>query len=258
MTKAMTLLSGLVALACVSTVVRAADPPFVGKWKVNLSKSSLTGDTVTIGSSANGMMEFSSQGFSYSFKLDGHDYPMPDGGTTAWTATSATVWDVTNHLKGKVTNTYHLALTGDVLAVSGKTMKADGTPMAFSSSYKRMSGGPGFAGKWMSTQVQLPATTLQIAADGANGVLMSDETGQLCRGQFDSKDNPTLGMSAGSKSTCAFRKIDDRSFEMTSKLAGKAMYVDVYTVSADGRTLTDTGTPTNAAKETYKIVLDRQ
>ena len=43
--------------------------------------------------------------------------------------------------------------------------------------------------------------------------------------------------------TFAFRKINDSSFEVTAKLDGKPMYVDVYTVSADGKTLTDAGTP---------------
>jgi hypothetical protein len=36
------------------------------------------------------------------------------------------------------------------------------------------------------------------------------------------------------------------------------MYVDVYSVSPDGKTLTISGTPSNAKQETYKIVLDRQ
>jgi hypothetical protein len=32
----------------------------------------------------------------------------------------------------------------------------------------------------------------------------------------------------------------------------------VYAVSADGKTLTDTGTPVNAKQEPYKMVFDRQ
>jgi hypothetical protein len=55
-----------------------------------------------------------------------------------------------------------------------------------------------------------------------------------------------------------FRKISDRSFEVTTKLDGKPMYVEVYTVSADGKTLTDEGTPVNAKQEPFKMVFDRQ
>ena len=80
----------------------------------------------------------------------------------------------------------------------------------------------------------------------------------MASGQFDGKDTPALGMMAGSKTTFAFKKVNGSSFEMTSKLDGKAMYVEVYSVSSDGKTLTINGTPTNAKGETYKIVFDRQ
>ncbi len=248
----------LVSLALVVSTVRAADPAYVGKWKINQAKSTLTGDTVTIGPAPGEMMQFSSQGFTYTFKLDGKDYPMPDGGTTAWTATSANVWDVKNQMKGKVSATYHLSLSGDVLAVAGKMMKPDGGAMDFSATYKRVSGGPGFAGKWISTDVKMPMTTLEIASSGAAGVALKYNGVAIASGQFDGKDNAAQGMMAGSKTTFAFRKINDSSFEVTAKLDGKPMYVDVYTVSADGKTLTDAGTPVNAKQEPYKMVFDRQ
>jgi hypothetical protein len=238
--------------------VRAADPAYVGKWKVNTAKSQMTGDTLTIGPADGGMMQFNSQGFAYKFKLDGKEYPMPDGGTTAWTATSADVWDVTNRLNGKVTNTYHLERKGDMISASGKMMKADGGSLDFTSSYKRVSGGPGFAGKWTSTEVKMPVSSLTIAASGANGITMTDDTGTTSTGQFDGKDNMSTGPMASPKSTFALRKISDSSFEVTSKLDGKPMYVDLYTVSADGKTLTDEGTPVNAKTEKYKIVFDKQ
>jgi hypothetical protein len=248
----------LLAAACLMTTVIAADPAYVGKWKLNSSKSSMTGDTVTIENIADGMLQFSAQGFTYKFKLDGKEYPMPSGGTTAWTATEPDVWDVANRLNGKVSNTYHLSRKGDVLSVNGKQMKPDGGTIDFSSTYKRVSGGPGFVGKWMSTEVKAPAAMLEIATTGSDGVMLKDDTGPLCGGQLDGKDNPVLGMMAGSKHTCAFKKVSGSSFELTSKLDGKSMYVEVYSVSTDGKTLTINGTPTNAKGETYKIVFDRQ
>jgi hypothetical protein len=240
-----------------ASLTAAADPAYLGKWKFNQAKSAVTGDTVTIGPAANGMMQFSSQGFTYTFKTDGKEYPTPDGGTTSWKATSSTVWDVTNHMSGKPSSTYHLALTGDMLAVSGKMMKPDGGSMDFSASYKRVSGGPGFAGKWMSTEVKMPVTTMEIAAAGANGVTIKSDGSPMISCQFDGKDTPGVGMMAGSKSTFACRKVSDSSIEITAKLDGKPMYVDVYTVSADGKTLTDSGTPVNAKSEPYKLVFDK-
>lgn len=248
----------VVSMMCVAAAARAADPAYIGKWKFNQAKSAVSGDTVTIGQAAGGMMQFSSQGFDYTFKLDGKDYPTPDGGTTAWTATAADVWDVTNHMNGKISTTYHMTLKGDLLSFTGKMMKPDGGSMDFSASYKRVSGGPGFAGKWMSTEVKMPFVVLEIAASGANGIVIKSDGVTYGSGQFDGKDNPALGMMAGSKTTFAFRKISDSSFEVTAKIGGKPMYVEVYSVSADGKTLTDTGTPVNAKQEPYKIVFDRQ
>jgi hypothetical protein len=251
----------LVVLACLVVVgagVHAAGQAFFGKWKFNQAKSSLTGDTVTFAPAANGMMQFSSQGFTYTFKVDGKAYPTPDGGTTSWKETSPTVWDVTNHMNGKVSATYHLMLSGDRLSMTGKMMKAEGGSMDFSAAYKRLSGGPGFAGKWMSTEMKMPMTTMEIAASGANGVSIAMDGSPVIACQFDSKDTPGRGMMAGSKNTFACRKISDASFEVTAKLDGKPMYVDVYSVTADGKTLTDNGTPLNAKQEAYKMVFDKQ
>jgi hypothetical protein len=55
-----------------------------------------------------------------------------------------------------------------------------------------------------------------------------------------------------------FRKVSERSFEMTAKLGGKPYYQDVFTVSADGKTLTDEGTPLNAKTETVNAVYEGQ
>jgi hypothetical protein len=44
---------------------------------------------------------------------------------------------------------------------------------------------------------------------------------------------------------------------MTTKLSGKPFYVDVLTLSADGKTLIDEGNPV-AAKEPVKAVYERQ
>ncbi len=248
----------LVLLVFVASAMAAADPPYVGKWKFNPAKSTLTGDSVTIENVADGMMQFSSQGFVYKFKLDGQEYPTPDGGTTAWTVTSADVWDVTNRMNGKVAGTFHLARKGDMLSVSGKAIKADGGTAEFTASYKRTSGEAGLVGKWVSTEVKPPITVLDITASGAEGVVIKDDTGAILSGQFDGNDNPTQGRMAGSKYTAAFKKTGANSFEVTTKLDGKPMYVDVYSLSSDGKTLTVSGTPSNAKQETYKIVLDRQ
>jgi len=60
-----------------------------------------------------------------------------------------------------------------------------------------------------------------------------------------------------SKFTNAFAKTGPNTIKITTKLNGKLFYVDVYTLSADGKTLTDDGTAT-ATNENTKSVFDRQ
>src|SRR5829696_7409827 len=152
----------------------AADPSYVGKWKLNTAKSQLTGDTVTISKAADGMMTFDGQGFKYSFKTDGKEYPTPDGATASWTQTSPDAYDVTITGGGKPIATYHAVVKGDGLNLTGKLSKADGTTSDFSVAYKRKSGGPGLAGTWTSTEVKAPISTLDVAAEASDGVSISD------------------------------------------------------------------------------------
>ena len=66
-------------LTLISAVVStAADAPYIGKWKVNSSKSQLT-DIVTIEKLPSGEMRFEESGFTYTFKADGKERSMEAG-----------------------------------------------------------------------------------------------------------------------------------------------------------------------------------
>jgi FlaG/FlaF family flagellin (archaellin) len=83
------------------------------------------------------------------------------------------------------------------------------------------------------------------------------DDGDLCEAKFDGKDYPVTGPAAGGKTTYSLKKLSPSSFEVTEKLNGKADYLDKYTVSGDGKTLTDEGTPFSK-KEITKAIYDRQ
>lgn len=248
----------VVAFVVLGVSLVAADPSYVGKWKLNIAKSQLAGDTVTISQAADGMMTFDGQGFKYAFKTDGKEYPTPDGASASWTKASPDAYDVTVKGGGKTIATYHAVVKGEALSLSGKLSKADGTTSDFSAAYKRKSGGPGLAGTWISTDVKAPISTLDVSAAAPDGVSITDDSGATFSGQFDGKDSPALGRLTGSKIATAFKKAKANSFEVTNKVDGKAMSTEIYSVSADGKTLTIDGTPTNAPTEKYKVVFDRQ
>ena len=64
-------------------------------------------------------------------------------------------------------------------------------------------------------------------------------------------------MGSPSKTTLSFKKTGANSFEMTEKIEGKPVYVDSFSVSPDGKTLTDDGNPVSV-KEPTRAVYDRE
>jgi hypothetical protein len=246
-------------VALASTVyLRAQQPSFAGTWKLNLDKSQLTGQTLSIEKTASGLMHFDSQGFAYDFDLSGKEFPTPDGGTVSWKEVNASTWDGIFKVNGKVLVTYHLTLDGDTTTAVMKATQPDGKAVEQTITTTRVSGGPGFLGKWKSKEVKGAPTTMEIALDGANGITLKYPEFQIaCKGSFDGKDNPMTGGGANLKQTLAFEKSGANAIKITTKLNGKPFYVDVLTLSSDGKVLTDEGNPV-AVKEPVKAVYERQ
>jgi hypothetical protein len=252
------ILGALVMTLAGVSILAAADASFTGTWKLNLSKSQLAGQTVTLSKTTSGAMHFDSQGFAYDFDLTGKEYPMPDGGTTSWRSLNDTTWEAVNRANGKVIATYRVALSGNTMTAVMKVGKPDGTTVEQTQTLTRVSGGPGFLGKWKSTEVKGAPTSIEISTTGANGITVTLPEFQMsCKGAFDGKDYAVVGGGANLKQAFAFERLGPNSFRMTTKLNGKPFYVDVMTLSADGRTLTDEGNAISV-NEPVKAVYDRQ
>jgi hypothetical protein len=58
-----------------ANLIAAADNPFVGTWKLDPSKSDLTGETVKLESAGSDKLQYSSGGQSYTFTTDGKKHP---------------------------------------------------------------------------------------------------------------------------------------------------------------------------------------
>jgi hypothetical protein len=64
-------------------ILAVADAPYVGRRRFNLAKNQIAGETASIEKTNNGMMRFAEGDNSYTFNLDGKEYPMSNGGTTS-------------------------------------------------------------------------------------------------------------------------------------------------------------------------------
>jgi len=71
---------------------------------------------------------------------------------------------------------------------------------------------------------------------------------------FDGKDHPVKGAPAAN-STAAYKRVDDRTFEVTSKVDGKPTTTTRVAISADGKTMTATQTGKDAQGQSVNNVI---
>jgi hypothetical protein len=246
---------------CACALGAAADAPYAGKWKMNLAKSDFGNTTVTYEQMSGGEMKATMEGLSYTFKTDGRDTMTPWGMTVAWKTVDANTWEMTEKTNGKVSSTGTLKLSpdGKMLALDFKRVKADGGTSNDSMSFERVSGGPGLAGKWKTKNLKSSSPeTLSLTPKGSDGLTLSmGNEGGVCDASFDGKDHPATGPVWPSGWTCVIAKNGARGLDLTWKKDGKEMYKTTLVVSADGKTLTETGSAAGVNEKT-KVVYDRQ
>ncbi len=243
----------------------ASDNPFAGIWKLDLSRSDFTGETVKFQTVKPGLVRYTGGGESYTFTTDGKPHPGLYGRIVSVKQLSETSWERTTGFKGKVLSTTVLALSpdGNMLTEIARGTRPDGTSFEETEVYERVGEGSGILGGlvgiWKSKSVKESSSTfLEFADNGPGGIafILNQIKGQ-CLLKFDGKDYPATGPTVPDGLTLAATKTSAREFEMTEKIKGKAIYKSKYEVSDDGKTLTATGSPTGV-KEPTKAVYDRK
>ena len=239
---------GCVGLICSATLI-AADPPYVGRWKVNEDKSD-RGPAFTFATEAGGL-RLTEGDRSYIVRFDGKEYPHPLGGLVRWNRIDDRSWETAYIQDGKLLGNaiYQLSDDGQTLTVRQKS--GPYSPAV----YRRTSGErQGLAGVWSLKTASV--STLDIAvADGYD--LVQSSGGARCKANFDGRDYPIIGPNGQPSGfeRCRISKVGDRGFSLTISINRKPVAVDTYTVSEDGDTLTDVGGP---KARPHTIVHDRQ
>jgi hypothetical protein len=243
----------------VTGVVMAADSPFAGKWKLNTAKSKFTGLTTNYEALPTGEMQVTSEGQSSKFQVDGKEYPATFGAGATWKQIDPATWETTYRLNGVVLSveTTHISADGKTMTVTAKGTKPNGEAFNDSTTLQRTSGGPGLTGKWKSTAVKSSTEMWEITPNGDDGLTMKIvDFNAVCTLKFDGKDYPATGPTIPKNFTLAVRKTGARSLEMTEKMDGRVVSADTFTVSADGKTLTDEAVPAGTT-EKIKAVYDK-
>jgi len=247
---------GLVAALSCATSAALAQNPFAGTWKVDYAKSHITGDTITFTPEANGKVRVSSDSMSYSAKTDGSATTNPMGDTEHWTKADDNNWKtVTTEGPVTVTENYMVTNSGKTLTDTATGTKPNGDPLNSSITYTRIAPGKGIYGKWRSTKVSNNSpNTAVIDANGPNGIIWHiPEIKATVKLNFDGKEVAPTGPTVPRGLMLAATKTGPRSFKLTEKMNGKLLFTGRYTVSADGKTMTEYGHAPGAAAPTKLV-----
>jgi hypothetical protein len=99
---------------------------------------------------------------------------------------------------------------------------------------------------------------LELTPSGTNGLIFKIvDLGLTCDAKLDGKDYTCTGPTVGTGWGVVLANPAARGFEMTVKKDGKALYKSSYSVSADGKTLTESGGAV-ATGEKYKAIYEKQ
>lgn len=248
----------LVAALCFATSAALAQNPFVGTWKVNYSKSHVTGQPLTFTDEGNGRVRVSNGNETYTFTPNGSKTHNALGDTVQWKQMDPHNWkSFTQEGNTVITDTYTLSGDEKTLTDSTSGTRPNGQQIDQKVSFSRITPGKGFFGKWKSTNMENNSpTTAKIDANGDSGIVWHiPEIKAYVKLNFDGTEATPVGPTVPKGLTLSAKKISPRSFALTEKINGKVLFRGRYTVSSDGNTMTEVGSSPGSAP--VKLVFEK-
>ena len=228
-----------VATLAASTFWTAHDP-FVGKWRLDVSRSTIV-DDMRVGALGANKYRFNFEGGpAETIVADGTDQPALPGTTLAVNAEDANTLTVTRKQGGRVVISarWKLSQDGRTLRDAFTSPQPDGSSVTVDYVYKRMSGTSGFAGVWESTTKPI-GLKLELAIQPyGNKGLSFVSPGSEKSVAFDGRDHAVPGAKDG-LSLSGHRR-GAQGMEYTEKSQGKVEHARRFELSRDGQTLTET------------------
>src|ERR1700731_4074639 len=161
--KSTTISLATIAALCVAAVAlsRAADQPFIGKWKLNLSKSKLA-DQMTIAPAGTNRytLTFAGVGDTETLVADGTDQPGVSGTTISITIQAPNNWKIVRKQGDRtvVDANWKLSDDGKTLTDTFLGNQPDGSTSRVDLVYKRAEGSAsnsGIPGTWETTEEKM-------------------------------------------------------------------------------------------------------
>jgi hypothetical protein len=242
----------------------AASDPFVGKWKVNPSKSKLNDEMKVEVAGANRYAITFAPGFVDTIVADGSDQPALSGTTLSIGVKGPSSWVVIRKQQGQTLLTGYWTLSED-----GQALNDDYTEYALDGSkslflpyvYERTAGASGFVGTWDSDSEKVKAgIELQIEPYEGDGLSFIGRDARMNnkKMKFDGNDYPDPDQRGEAAAASSGRRVNQRSLEITDKFEGKVTSTRQIELSTDLKTLTMTVRIEGQNRPKSMLVFDRE
>jgi hypothetical protein len=239
---------------CLTSTVWAANDPFIGKWKVNPSKSKLY-DEMKVEAAVTNRYTFTFGPAAVDTVVaDGTHQPALNGTTLSITTKGPNSWEVVRKMKGRVLIRAQWTLSKDGTTLNdaftqyfpdGTTLFSqplpDGSSLLLPYVYKRTAGNSGFLGTWDSDSARVKAgVELQIQPYEGDGLSFKHSDEEMAkRVKLDGNDNPVLDPKGiDSVAVYSGRRVNARSPAITDRFKGKTTGTRQIELSSDLKTMT--------------------
>ena len=260
-TRRLAAVASVLVLPMTGSIV-AAEAPYLGTWKLNVTNSDLVGHestTIIVPVSSGGYQFTDETGQSYTFKMDGREYTDPYSTKVSWKQLDDRSWEATNKVNGKFagTDTAGISPDGKTLTIVSRAVQTNGKTIDQTQTLQRVGSGLGLTGTWKAIRLTIEPYmfTFKSVAGDAFDLTMGDL--YVCTGcTFGGMPCAITGPLAAAGTTATFKMTTPRSFEMTWHWQGKAIFDAAFTISGDGKTLTEVGGAPGGPSRTW--VFQRQ
>jgi hypothetical protein len=229
-----------VAIATVAaSTVWTADDPFVGKWRLDVSRSTIV-DEMRIEALGPNRYRFNFEGApAETIVADGTDQPGLPGTTLSVKVEDERTLTVVRKQEGRVivSASWRLSEDGGTLRDAFTSRQPDESKVMLDYVYRRVSGSSGFAGAWESTTKPVGLRVeLRIQPYDHKGLSFVGP-GSDKSVTFNGRDHAVPGKHG---LTLSGRRHGMRTTEYAEKNRGKIERARKFELSTDGRTLTET------------------
>ena len=237
---------------------QTAGDPYVGKWKVNPSKSRLNDEMTIQAAGVNRYIITFEPGAVDTIISDGSFQRALGGTTLSMTVKGPDRWRVVRKMENRTLLSAEWSLSEDGRTLTDDyTQYENGAPkFTVHYVYQRSAGTSGLAGTWDSENAQMDAgMELQITPYGAQGLSFVIAALNLNQNvTFDGRASPV----AGSGASISGRRVSERSLEITARVRGEVRQIEDFELSPDGRSLTMTVVHPGQRKPAAIFVFDRE